>query len=337
MWWDMPRGELMAVITRRGIPPAAVQAFRERRGWTHEQMADEIGASPGEVAAWEAGTVAVPSAQAYRMRRLAEADRWSAALPPGTRLPSCSWANTHIPGLHQILWDAPRGAQISPLVQRHLGECPECRRVVELRDEARANPAGYAAKLPDDVGPVMHWKEGILYGLVMALGMAALIVFQEPLGAGGALWSAMGMGFLALGLTERFVGRLLPRHPYATGLCSAAVAVLVGMLLGSPGTAEGDLPGAPVLAGCVLLALLLGLLMGWMRDGYEPDDADSNEAGLNDGPEAYRDAEGQDTEAGHEPPAPAVLLAAPDPLAALDEARERPRPEHVGAPGREGA
>ncbi|HST61951.1 MAG TPA: hypothetical protein VLK84_24840 [Longimicrobium sp.] len=276
--------------------------------------------------------MAVPSAQAHRMRIMAEAVRWSAALPPGTRLPSCPWADTHIPGLHQILWDAPRGAQISPLVQRHLGECPECRRVVELRDEARANPAAHAAKLPDDVGPVTDWKEGILYGLMMALGMAVLIVFREPLGVGGAAWSAMIMGFLALGLTERFAGRRLPRHPYATGLLSAVAGVLVGMLLWNPGTADGDFPGPPVLAGCALLALLVGLLIGWMRDGYEPDDA-----GADDGPETYGAAEGQHAEADDAPPAPAVLLAAPDPLAELDEVRERPRPEHVGVPGREGA
>ncbi|HST61952.1 MAG TPA: hypothetical protein VLK84_24845 [Longimicrobium sp.] len=48
---EMPTAELLALITRRRISPAAVQAFRERRGWTHEQMADEVGASPGEVAA----------------------------------------------------------------------------------------------------------------------------------------------------------------------------------------------------------------------------------------------------------------------------------------------
>jgi transcriptional regulator with XRE-family HTH domain len=62
-----------------------VRAVREARGWTVEQLADEVHASPLEVSAWEAGAVRVPPEQTERIRWFLDMDEWSAAVARARR------------------------------------------------------------------------------------------------------------------------------------------------------------------------------------------------------------------------------------------------------------
>jgi DNA-binding transcriptional regulator YiaG len=323
---EMTPGEMLPLITRRHISPAAARAFRERRGATHEEMADVLGVSPGEVAAWEAGTMRVPSAPASLMRSMAESAPWRWQIPPGVRPPWCPWVNANVRGLYEEIWRFPGELRFTDPVQRHVDACAECQRVIELRDAARTDPAlerGMTVP-PEDVGPVMTAGEAILFYVLIAsplIAMFALFAFGPALdGPAADLGTAAGAGSMALLFTEWLVGWRLPRRPYATGFLSAGTGMLAGMLTWTLQGPGNDLVDPFGLAGCAAVALLLGLLTGWRRDGYEPDDAEPPR-----------------TEADATTPDPAVLLAAPDPLAALDEVRARPRPEHAGASRREGA
>lgn len=81
------------------------------------------------------------------------------------------------------------------------------------------------------------------------------------------------------------------------------------------------------------LALTFVLATLRMLDGRREQEPESQVAAV----DPDDDAGSRSTEANDAPPSPAVLLPAPDPLAELDEVRERPCPQHAGASGREGA
>lgn len=100
---DKSLGEVVEMFRpRRRIPPETVRAFRERRGWTLEQMADAVGALPLEVAAWEAGTVRVPLLQEQQMRAIPAATSPASVHVPGPpALPRCAWAEAHASGLYE--------------------------------------------------------------------------------------------------------------------------------------------------------------------------------------------------------------------------------------------
>lgn len=322
-------GEVIAPFTRnRDIPPEKVRAFRERRGWTHEQMADEVWATPLEVAAWEAGTVRVPAEQAQRMRTIAAATPPAPVrVPAQPALPRCAWAEAHAPGLYEILW-LDREVPSNVHVQRHLAKCPACQRVIQ-RDRTVPPPAPAPGRAPrepaDDLGPDLSAWDILVLFMLMAVPLVLLltsfvVVPKDLLDSAADVWIAGSMGFLAYEIARRFVRTWLPRRPYAAGLVMAVSGMLTAMLTWKLQDPEGNLFGPLMLAGCALVALLVGLLTGWMRDGHEPDDAEP--------PRAEADAT---------PPSPAVLLPAPDPLAELDDVREPPRPQRAGAAGREGA
>ena len=323
---EMPTAELMALITRRHISPAAARAFRERRGATHEEMADVLGVSPGEVAAWEAGTMRVPSAQAYQMRSMAEA--WTGRIPHGARPPWCPWVNANVPGLYDGIWRFTGELRFTDPVQRHVDACAECQRVIELRDAARANPAQERGLTvpPEEVGPGTNQKESLRF-LCMAVAFPAAVIagavfVSEVSGVGGDVWPAGSTGFLAFEIARRFVRTRMSRRPYAAGLVMGVSGMLAAMLSWKLLDRQDNVFDPVGVAGCGLVALLVGLLTGWMRDGYEVDDAEAD-----DGPEANLD--GQHADADGAPRDPETLLAAPNPLAAPDEVRAGPRPEHA--------
>ncbi|WP_420128257.1 helix-turn-helix domain-containing protein [Longimicrobium sp.] len=86
------RVQFLKLKPRKDVASAEqVRALRERRGWTVEQLADEVRASPLEVSAWEercgcrrSGRSA--SAGCQRPHPLASTSGYASARPNGERL-----------------------------------------------------------------------------------------------------------------------------------------------------------------------------------------------------------------------------------------------------------
>ena len=89
------------MLLAKDVDPQALRRCREAYGMTHAQLADIVGASPLEVAAWEDGGVRVPRKQARRLRQLDTAAQREAAIAAAA-LPGCPWADAHAPGLHGL-------------------------------------------------------------------------------------------------------------------------------------------------------------------------------------------------------------------------------------------
>jgi transcriptional regulator with XRE-family HTH domain len=326
-----------------GPGAAAVRTFRERRGWTLEQMADAVWASPLEVAAWEAGTVRVPAEQARRMREIDERDRRREAAErarAAQRLPGCRWADANAPGLHEILFHEPREVESNLLVQRHLESCAECRHVLE---QGRAEPvrprfwklgadpsAGYPGPGLDGWLPLLRpFLFFVLLPLLAIGGMVVVEVLGDLLGelpgvAGrldpADLWVETIVFFWTVALAGRFTGKLLGRRPYTVGLLAGVAGVMAALTTWNLRAPDADVMDPLVLAVCAVLALLAGLVGGWMRSGADL---------------AY-DAEWWRAE-DVAPPAPGELLAEGHSLAGLDGVLDRRRAEHAGGSGPKGA
>jgi transcriptional regulator with XRE-family HTH domain len=266
-----------------GPDAAAVRAFRERRGWTLEQMADEVWASPMEVAAWEAGTMRVPAEQARRIRAIAAVDRRRPVeLAPGPgRLPRCAWADAHAPGLHDVLFREPREAESNPAVQEHLATCADCQRVERFGHFARTLPAisGPAEDLGYDLET---WRSVLFYAMIPVVLLAAAVGLTKLGELPGVpdpanVWVEAIVFFWVGERTGRYAGGPLQGRPYATGLLSGVVGMLAAMLTWKLRAPDPDLADPTVLAVCAVVALLFGLLAGWIRD-VRDDDAGPGDA-----------------------------------------------------------
>jgi transcriptional regulator with XRE-family HTH domain len=261
----------------RDIDPSAVRAFRERRGWTLEQMADEVWASPMEVAAWEGGTVRVPPAQARRIRAIAAVDRRRPVeLTPGPgRLPRCAWADANAPGLHDVLFRDPAEVESNLAVQEHLATCAECQRVERFGQFARTLPA--VPDGPEDLGADLDsWRSVLLYAMVPVVILAAGVGLTKLGELPGVpdpanVWVEAIVFFWVGERTGRYAGRHLQGRPYATGLLSGIVGMLAAMLTWRLRAPDPDLADPVVLAVCAVVALGFGLLGGWMRDVRDDD------------------------------------------------------------------
>jgi transcriptional regulator with XRE-family HTH domain len=122
-----------------GIRPASmsadeVRAVREARGWTVEQLADAVHASPLEVSAWEAGAVRVPPEQTERIRWFLDMDEWNAAVARARR--ECAWVGEHAPFVYEKMCDDVSGTWFAEnvKVREHVMGCATCRAAVDLRD-----------------------------------------------------------------------------------------------------------------------------------------------------------------------------------------------------------
>jgi transcriptional regulator with XRE-family HTH domain len=136
-----------------------VRALRERRGWTMEQMADEVHASPLEVSAWEAGVVAVPSKQALLIRWHTERAAWGEALHAAQER-TCPWVRENAPDLYEQIFRKPAGSRYTrdEPVRTHLAGCARCN---EVWKEAQ-HIGGFPAK-PDTSDSLwaryQHWAD----------------------------------------------------------------------------------------------------------------------------------------------------------------------------------
>jgi hypothetical protein len=178
-------------------------------------MADAAGASPLEVAAWEAGTMPVPSVQARRLRELAAGDQYRAAmLEPGPRrMAPCAWAQQHAPGLHELLWYEPREVESNPGVQAHLEDCAPCRQVLELGRAHRAHRAASPA-FPGHLGYGLDTMSLELLLLLAGVAGTVLVILvgwlvealearYPGLPVPDDLWAQIMVAIVALGLTHR--------------------------------------------------------------------------------------------------------------------------------------
>jgi hypothetical protein len=272
------------------VDPEALRRFREARGLTHEQVAEIVWASPLEVAAWEAGTVRVPAAQARRLRHVDAADR-RAAVIAAAALPQCAWANANAPDLHAMLLETPDLHDgFSPAARFHADGCPACLRVREFgRGLLRLKPdPGLGTDLWDafeywfDTAPrivvstvVLGAGTALFVGLPRLLGSLAVPAGETPWVDGGRAVFCAVVAFAAVATVLR---RLTPRWPHLAGMLSAAAAVLAGMLtwiMAAPG--EHWLSG-PALLVLLVLAAVLGVLAGrWNEQNPWDGEADAGQ------------------------------------------------------------
>jgi DNA-binding XRE family transcriptional regulator len=296
------------------IDPEALRSFREARGLTHEQLADVVGGSPLEVAAWEGGSVRVPLKQARRLRRQDVAARREAAIAAAA-LPGCPWADAHAPRLHAMLLDHPH--YLDPLSQEtrsHLDGCPACTRVLDCgRGLVHLKPdPGLGTDLS---GSLEHWFDtvprSVLYLLVVGAGTALAVGSVDrvlsPEGPSapaaesvwvGAVRTALWSG-VAFGVTATVLRRLLRRRPYLVGMLSGGAGVLAGMLtwiMAAPG--EHWFSG-PALLVLLVLGVVLGALAGrWNEQNPWDDGAEAGQVEADPGrlapPDPLRDLRGPD-------------------------------------------
>ncbi|HEU4884980.1 MAG TPA: helix-turn-helix domain-containing protein, partial [Longimicrobium sp.] len=175
-----------------------VRALRERRGWTLEQLADEVHASALEVSAWEAGAVAVPSRQALLIRWHTERLAWADALV-AVRGELCSWARENAPDPYDRILRNPASLRYpeNAAVLAHVAGCVACQAAL-----ARARQIGGHPPKPDtsDSLRARYWR------WLDRLPDRAQWPFMV---AGLAVGSALPVSFVAFWALDLWVGLLL--------------------------------------------------------------------------------------------------------------------------------
>jgi hypothetical protein len=263
----------MALPKRRtDIEPAALREFRERRGWTLEQMADVIWASPLEVAAWEAGTIRVPGEQAGCIRAFTAWDERYAAVI-AAELPTCAWADANLPGLAELLCFGPYPVNLDLPSQRHLGECGTCRSMLR---SARMLKVPSPAQGPDWLVAALH-----LAGLLVLVVLLTQAFPELPDAVGGGdLGLALVVGFAVFRFTAGRLDRLWKRWPYPAALLAAVAGMVSGLSIWMIDDTSRELSFG-LLAGCAAVALLAGAVAGWWTGWTDSGDEDDDQAPAN--------------------------------------------------------
>ena len=124
------------------VSPEQVRSVLQARGWTVEQFADAVHASPLEVSAWEAGAVRVPPEQAERIRWFVEMDEWNAKVARvwGER---CDWVREHVPHLYEIMFIDVKGItwySRSEEIREHVAVCATCQSMWEQARRTGGRP-----------------------------------------------------------------------------------------------------------------------------------------------------------------------------------------------------
>lgn len=178
---------------RRDVASAEqVRALREQRGWTVEQLADEVRASSLEVSAWEAGTVRVPADQALNIRWHTEQIAWDEALD-AARGELCDWARENAPDEYERILRNPgrlRDDENAP-ARAHLTECGACQTALARArqiggypskplegDTFRARYWRWVGRLPDWVATPFIWA-GLAFPIIVSTGLIVLTVDRE--------------------------------------------------------------------------------------------------------------------------------------------------------------
>jgi hypothetical protein len=263
------------------VTAAEVRAVREGRGWTTEQMADAVQASPLEVEAWEAGSVQPPPLQAARAWWMLETDRRAAAFTEIGRGP-CGWLRKHAPRLYEdrmggMAW-MPWYAR-SQEVRDHLDACAACRRAwaaIERLGPAPAQPddstfhtlqarySRWVRRVPRRAQKPLHLLGGVPQVALAVLAIATMPVPDSGIAAritGAGLGALIGLGTyrMASDLLQSAWSRL---PPFVRGFVSGAVACVPGVLFWGHFDSAVQ-PGNPrVWAAAAVVSVAAGL---WAR------------------------------------------------------------------------
>ncbi|HEU4884979.1 MAG TPA: helix-turn-helix domain-containing protein [Longimicrobium sp.] len=274
-----------------------VRAVRESRGWTAEQLADAVHASPLEVSAWEAGAVRVPPEQAGRIRWMMDSDAWSAEVAR-VRGEPCEWVRENAPDLYDIMFADLAGNWFaySAMVREHVAGCATCR-ATYMHAERIGGAPPEPGNAPDTWRTRYHrWTKRFprwigrpleLLGALPGLAVVALAVGTMPdkdagLAAhiyGGAMGAMIGWG--ALLLASHGLVRVARRWPRAAGVLAGIAGSAAGLLSWSFCDSGVDLGDPRVWAG----AAAVGVALGLVRAARARDEADSPAPALSMGAE----------------------------------------------------
>jgi transcriptional regulator with XRE-family HTH domain len=221
-----------------------VRALRQRRGWTLDQMADEVHASPVEVTAWEAGTVRVPAKQALLIHWQTAVAAWAEALD-AVQERTCPWVPENAPALYEQMFKYPAArwyAEKEP-VRAHLAECAHCKAVWK-----RAQRIGAFPGKPDTSGSLWsrYWR------WVERLPDWASVPF---------IWAGLLVPVAGFGLPILTGDRDAGLWGYVQGLGSGMVFGMAAYLLAS--VALDRLTRRPIASLLNGLAAGAGGLLGW--------------------------------------------------------------------------
>jgi DNA-binding XRE family transcriptional regulator len=265
--------------------PAEIIRAREAAGLTQEQLADEMGVLPAEVAAWEAGAIAASIEQGGLIRRavgLAEHRKRLAEVAA----PRCSWMLGQEKRFARLEQRSPRtAAWVARTTAAHQRGCPVCREAQALTRHLPApevprtapSPAWLdvlsrrVAKLPAWLRiPVKSAAAGLAAGSAWFVSDTLTRWLENPragLDPSPAVfvWTTLVVAWMVL--TRRVLRPLGDRRPYLAGQTLAAVLVSSGVFAWAQvrDIPEGSV-GLWIMA--AIISGLLGLVLGaW----YDPE------------------------------------------------------------------
>lgn len=273
------------------VSAAEVRALREGRGWTAEQLADAVGASPLEASAWESGAVRVPPEQAEQIRWLIDTDAWSASAAAAKGEP-CAWVREHRPDLYDAIFaDAGGGTWYggSAEVREHFAGCATCNAAWRAAQRIGPPPADPSAELPHAPNTpttrYRRWVKGFprwLHGplnLLWSVGHYALLtlaILTIPESDSGFPAHVYGAGFgvgvcwAVLRVIEDGLGGRARRWPRVAGVLAGLAGGAAGALWWCMVDDALHLADPRVWAG----AAAVGVAVGLIRARRPRDDAE---------------------------------------------------------------
>ena len=269
----------------RFTDPAEITRAREAAGMTQEQLAEEIGVLPAEIAAWESGAIAASMNEGVWIRWRIELAEHQARLAE-VAAPRCIWMLSQEKRFAQLEQQSVRrAAWVARTTAAHQRGCPVCREAQALTrhlpppevPRSGRSPAWLAslwrrvAKLPAWLRiPVKSAAAGLAAGSAWLM-INTLSRWIENPGAGldpsPAVfgWTTLGVGWLML--THRLLRPLGDRMPYLAGQTWSTVLVSSGMITWA-WTRGASLGDAGLWLSAAFAIVLVGLVLGaW----YDPE------------------------------------------------------------------
>jgi hypothetical protein len=254
-----------------------VRAVREAQGWTVEQMADVVHASPLEVSTWEAGAVRVPPEQTERIRWYIDMDEWNAAVAR-VRGEPCAWVRQHVPHLYEIMFIDVAGItwySQSAEIRVHLARCATCQATWRQAERLGGRP-----REPDDAPDTWRtryrrWAKRFprwlgtplcLLGELSGLAVVTVAVLTIPDPDSGlpahvyGLGMGTGIGWLAFGAAGAGLRGLSRRHPRLGGVLAGIAGSLAGFVWWSFVDAAANVRDPRLWAASAAVGVALGLI-----------------------------------------------------------------------------